>query len=208
MGIVSELSSQTGDRRQESNIKVAAKCLAQPGLLTEIATGLGSKDIALAGDCAEVFTKVAEQNPQLIISYAAELIPLFTHKVTRVRWEAVHALALAAQHITPILKPILKQIDGIIHSDKSIIVRDYSIDMIGNYALGGAAEAQEAYPLLMDYLTVWEGRHAGHALVGLGNVGKIVPQLAPELVKLAEPYLEHKSGVIRKAAKSLSKLSH
>jgi HEAT repeat protein len=206
VSIIDELSSQVGDRGQQSNVKVVAKCLAQPALLKEIAVGLESRDAALLGDCAEVFTKVAEQNPQLIVPYATELIKLIAHKTTRVRWEAVHALALSAQYITATLKPILKQIDGIIHDDKSIIVRDYAIDIVANYALGSAQEAQEAYPLLKEYLTVWEGRHAGHALAGLGNVGRTVPQLAPELVKLAEPFLEHKSGAIRKAAKAVTKL--
>lgn len=196
-----------GDRGQESNLKVAAKCLEKPELLKDLAEGLGSKDAALVGDCAEVFTKVAEQNPRLIVPYTVELIKLITHKTTRVRWEAVHALALCAQFIPQILHPHLHEIDGIIRSDKSIIVRDYSIDIVANYALAGAKDAQEAYPLLREYLAVWEGRHAGHALIGLGNVAKMVPELAPELRQLAEPFLEHKSGVIRKAAKALLKIA-
>ncbi len=207
MSLINELSSQVGDRGQESNLKVAVKCLVKPELLAEVAAGLGSKDAALAGDCAEVFTKVTEQNPRLIVPYATELLKLIAHKTTRVRWEAVHALALCAQFIPQILQPRLCEIDGIIRSDKSIIVRDYSIDVVANYALAGAKQAQEAFPLLKDYLTVWEGRHAGHALVGLDNAGKMVPQLAPELRKLAEPFLENKSGVIRKAAKAVLKIT-
>jgi hypothetical protein len=208
VSIVNELSSQVGDRGQEANLKVAAKCLAKPELLAEVADALGNKDTALVGDCAEVFTKVAEQNPRLIVLYAADLLRLIAHRTTRVRWEAVHALALCAQFIPQILQPQLCEIDGIIRSDKSIIVRDYSIDIVANYALAGAKQAQEVYPLLREYLSVWEGRHAGHALTGLGNVGKMVPPLAPELRKLAEPYLEHKSGVIRKAAKAVLKITN
>ncbi len=208
MSVVQKLSSQVGDKGQESNLKVAAECLAKPELLVEVATALGSKDTALLGDCTEVFTKVAEQNPLLIVPYANELLKLIAHKTTRVRWEAVHALALCAQFIPQILQPQLCEIDGIIRSDKSIIVRDYSIDIVANYALAGAKQAQEAYPLLREYLAVWAGRHAGHALVGLGNVGKMVSQQAPELHKLAEPFLEHKSGVIRKAAKIVLKITN
>jgi hypothetical protein len=205
MSIVQKLSSQVGDRGQESNLKVAADCLVKPELLKEVTAGLRSKDAALLGDCVEVFTKVAEQHPKLIVPYAAELIQLIAHKTTRVRWEAVHALALCAQFIPQILQPQLCEIDSIIRSDKSIIVRDYSIDIVANYTLAGAKQAQEAYPLLREYLAVWEGRHAGHALIGLCNVAKMLPQMAPELHKLAEPFLEHKSGVIRKTAKAVLK---
>lgn len=207
MVILEQLSSQVRQRVQESNMQVVTQCLANPTLLYEIASALESKDAALLGDCAEVFTKVAEQNPLLVVPYAQQLTGLITHKVTRVRWEAVHALALTAQHIPHLIKPLLGQIMEIIKADKSIIVRDYSIDIIAGYALAGEKEAEEACPLLKESLLAWDGRHAGHALTGLINVGRMLPALARELGQIAEEYMEDKSGVVRKTAKSLLKLS-
>jgi hypothetical protein len=203
MSIIEQLSSQVGQRVQESNMQVVTKCLANPTLLYEIARALESKDAALLGDCAEVFTKVAEEKPLLVVPYAQQLTGLITHKPTRVRWEAVHALALTAQHIPHIIKPLLGQIMEMIKTDKSIIVRDYSIDIIAGYALAGEKEAEEACPLLKESLLAWDGRHA---LARLIDVGRMLPAMARELGQIAEQYLEDKSGVVRKTAKSLLKM--
>lgn len=96
MSIISELSSQVGDRSQSANHKVVVQCLDDPTLLADISAGLEHKNAALVGDCAEVMTQVAEQRPESVAPYAQALAPLLKHKATRVRWEAVHALAYIA----------------------------------------------------------------------------------------------------------------
>jgi hypothetical protein len=73
MSIVDQLSSQVGDRTQEANRRVVAKCLRNHALLTEVAQGLNSKEARLVGDCAEVLTQVAEKHPELVAPYAESL---------------------------------------------------------------------------------------------------------------------------------------
>ena len=55
---LAQLSTQVGDRTEQSNRRIAALCLANPALLADIAEGLHSEQAALLGDCAEVFTSV------------------------------------------------------------------------------------------------------------------------------------------------------
>ena len=69
MKIIEQLSSQVGDRTQESNQRVTAICIANPALLEDVAEGRQSKEAALLGDCCEVMTKVAEQQSELILPY-------------------------------------------------------------------------------------------------------------------------------------------
>lgn len=71
--ILDELSSQRGDRTEDSNRKVVLQVLGEPHLLVEIAGGLTGESAALAGDCAEGFTKVPEERPTWIAPYAAVL---------------------------------------------------------------------------------------------------------------------------------------
>ncbi len=80
MSILNQLSSQAGDRTEAANRRVVAQCLADPTLLAEIAGGLQSKEAALAGDCAEVMTKVAEVN-----TFATELLRRYTEEVQDIR---------------------------------------------------------------------------------------------------------------------------
>lgn len=134
MTILSQLSSQTGDKTEASNRQVASQCLLQPELLQEFEKGLTSDDTALVGDCAEVFTMVAEQKPELITSFAPSLIQLLDHKTTRARWESMHAISLIASSIPDQLSPVIPQLSSMIQNDKSTIVRDYAIDCLGNYA--------------------------------------------------------------------------
>lgn len=70
MSILKQLSSQLGDRTESSNRQVIEKCLSNPVLLEEIAGGLEEQDAALLGDCLEIFTEVATQQPAWIVPFA------------------------------------------------------------------------------------------------------------------------------------------
>lgn len=78
--ILDELSSQRGDRTEDSNRKVVLRVLGEPHLLVEIAGRLTGESAALAGDCAEVLTKVPEERPTWIAPYAAA--PAAVHQDT------------------------------------------------------------------------------------------------------------------------------
>lgn len=205
MSIITKLSSQIGEKTEEGNRNVAKECLQNPILLNEIGAGLTGKNAALIGDCAEVFTKVAEENPTLVVPYAELLQGLLEHKTTRVRWEAMHAMALMATNIPNQISTLLTQLKEIIHSDKSTIVRDYAIDTVCNYVNVGKPEADEVFPLLKEALHLWEGKHRARVLNGLLNVSNQSPEHILEIRGIAEEYLEDNRGVVKKAAKALIK---
>ncbi len=203
MSILDRLSSQVGDRTEAANRKVVAQCLADPALLHEVIEGLKSKDPALLGDCAEVLTEVAEERPEWVAPHARALSALLTHKTTRVRWEAMHALALIAVLVPEVIAALLPRLGEIIRNDSSVIVRDYAVDAVGNYAKISAEAAQDAYPYLQEALTAWDGKQAAHALNGLIHVTSVAPHLADELRAIGQRYLDDRRGVVRKAAKGL-----
>ena len=209
MSVLNDLSSQKGDRTAQSNLTVAARCLKKPALLQEIAgaltNALTGKDVPLLGDCAEVFTEVAKANPGLVAPYAGTLVALILHPKTRVRWEAMHALALTAAAAPRTVAPLLPRLREIIKADESVIVRDYAVDAVGSYAGTGSAAAKASFPILVEALAAWKGKQAGHALNGLLEVARVTPGRAQELRAIAERYLEGGTGVTRKAAKALLK---
>jgi hypothetical protein len=207
MSILNDLSSQKGDRTAKSNLAVAARCLKKPALMQEITgaltNALTGKNAALLGDCAEVFTEVAKAEPGLVAPYAGTLVSLIVHPTARVRWEAMHAIALTASAAPRTVAPLLPRLREIIKKDTSVIVRDYAVDAVGNYAGTGSAAAKAAFPILVEALAAWNGRQAGHALAGLREVARVTPARAPDLQAIAERYLEAGTGVTRKAAKAL-----
>ncbi len=205
MSLLDQLSSQVGDRSEYSNRKVAIRCLADRALLKEIARGFRTEDAALWGDCAEIFTNVAEQHPDWIVRYAATLAPLLSHPTTRVRWEAMHAFALMAPFAPKVIAPLLPQLTQMILEDSSVIVRDHAIDAIACYARTSRPAAQRTLPVLKQALTAWEGKQAGHALTGLANVAAAAPELTPEVRALGESFLDHRRPVVRRAARALFK---
>lgn len=206
MSIINQLSSQSGDRSEYSNRKVVIQCLDDPDLLSNIADGLKNRDAAIVGDCAEVMTKVAEEDPAWIVPYAGDLAMLLCHKNTRVRWEAMHALALVAALTPDTITPLLPQLTEMLRTDKSVIVRDYGTDACAAYASTSKIAAQAAYPMLKEMLTLWNGKQAGHALQGLVAIAKLLPHTHAELSLIAEKYLSFPRGVVRKAAKELAKV--
>ena len=208
--LLSQLSSQTGDRTQESTLKVAAQCLDQPSLLTQIAAGLSSRDGKLPADCAEVFTQVALQRPDRVAPYAEQLASHLDHKTTRVRWECVHAVSLIAA--TPpadkTVAALLPRLSQLIQADPSVIVRDYATSALATYASVGPKTAKAALPHLTDALTAWDSKHAARALEGLEHVAAQLPAHRPQLLALALAltYADHGKSTIRQSAKSLLRL--
>lgn len=205
MTLLDQLSSKTSGHKTGATRWVTPFCLADPALLHEIAAGLRQPDALLQADCAEVLTMTAEQRPDLVAPFAADLLPLLDARATRARWEAMHALALIADRVSEVLTPALPQIRAIIQRDGSIIVRDYAVDALARYAAVDAAAALRVYPLLLEALDAWEGRHAGRALPGLTRVGQQLPDLRPAILAAAAPFQDSGKAVVRKAAKILQK---
>ena len=203
MTILEELSSQIGDRSEESNRHAARQILDNPSLLTDIASGLQSGDAALIGDCAEVMTMVSETHPEWITPYFKYLGGLLTHKKPRVRWESMHALANLAPVSPGSIQPLLPVIRQIINDDKSIIARDYAVIALSGYAKTSPQAAMEVYPLLKEAMHVFEGRHAHHAMRGIEFMAIFHPDKIEEILILIQPFEDHKRGVIRKTAKKL-----
>lgn len=204
MEILKQLSSQVADKTATANRKVITRCLKNPAHLKDIARGLESGQAALAGDCTEVMTEVAKTHPEWVAPYASFLAPLLGHTATRVRWEAAHSLALTAPYAPEVIATSLVKLGEIIRTDSSVIVRDYAVDAIGNYAKTSAAAGRAAYPLLCEALTAWDGKQAGHALVGLANVAVASPEKAKAIRTLTQGFVDHPRGVVRKAARSLA----
>jgi hypothetical protein len=207
MSLLKQLSSQTGDRTEASNRRVVVQCLDDPELLSEIAAGLHSQDVQLVADCAEVLTKVAEYHPEWVAPFAGELAVLLNHPHTRARWEAMHALALVVDFTPLTIETLLPKLTEMLHSDQSVIVRDYATDAIACYASTGTVAAEATFPLLIDMLTAWNGKQAAHALQGMVYIAEQLPEKRPELHLIAEEYSHAGKPVVRKAAKALLKLT-
>lgn len=205
MQILHQLSSQIGSKNQAANEAAAVQCLAEPALLDEIAEGLRSNQANLIGDCAEVMTMVAARRPDLVAPYVDLLAALLSHRTTRVRWEAMHAIALAAELVPDEVVRRLPQLEQMLRTDKSIIVRDYAVEALGNAAKAGAETAEQVYPLLKEAVYLWESRHVGRVLTGLCHVMASAPALAAEIAPFGQEFADHSKGTVRKAAKALSK---
>jgi len=205
VGIVDQLSSRVGDRTERSNRQVAARCLAEPALLAEVAGYLGSPDAALVGDCAEVLTKVAEGRPDLVAPYAASLAPLLGHRHTRARWEAMHALALVAPLVPDTIANVLPRLAESIRHDLSRIVRDYAIAALSAYGQTSEAAAQSTFLILKEALVSWDGKHTHQVLAGLAGMASFLP--TEDLAAIAAAYAGHARPVVRRAAQALHRAS-
>jgi hypothetical protein len=203
--LVEKLSSQCGDKTQAANVAVADICVAEPDLLVELVPALAHKNVKMAGDAAEVFTMVAQKTPKAILPYATALLSQLQNKATRVRWEVTHALALIADEIPREIEQNYARLEKILENDASVIVRDYTTDMIGRYAKAGKTEAQKAFSTLRDMLQIWGERHATRVLEGLMHVANSLPEAGTEIQAIAQTYAESMKPTIKKTAKKLLK---
>jgi hypothetical protein len=206
MTILNQLASQIGQRSEQANHRVAAMILNEPQLMDEIVVGLHSKDAGLLADCAEICTMLAESEPGLVAPYAEQLIPLLQHKKTRVRWEAMHALALITPLVVALINEHFSTIKRLFIEDKSVIVRDYAVVCAGNLAAGGREYAQRVFPFLKESLTAYHTKHAKLGLIGLGQAAPFLKGHTGELIDLANLYLQHVKPSVKQAARQLKKV--
>jgi hypothetical protein len=203
MDIIARLASQIGARGQTANVKVAERCIMNPDLLETVASRMADKDARLAGDCAEVLTKVAEQRPELVAPHAEKLFPLLAHRNGRVRWESAHALGLVASQVPRLIAGELENLGRIARRDESVIVRDYALDAIVAYAATGPKAAVAAFPFLRECAMAWNSKHAARILRGLDGLAGAAPKLVGDIRKFAAQFEEHSRPGVVKAAKSL-----
>jgi hypothetical protein len=205
IAITQKLSSQSGDRTQQSNREVAEKCCHNPHLLAEISGKLDSDDQRLVADCAEVLTLVTEKDPMLTLPFLPQILPLIHHRYAKARWESIHTISLVADRIPDIITTILPDLSSIIQDDKSTIARDYSVATLAAYASTGAGAAENAYPYLLEAIEVWGDKHAARVMEGLTNVNKHKTAYKNEILYIAEGFTESRRVTVRKAARKLYK---
>ena len=203
MQILTQLSSQKGDKTEISNKLVAEKCIANPKLLTEIAIGLENKDKKLQSDCIEVFTMVAELKPEFVVQYAENFLPLLNNKETKTRWEAVHTLSFIADKIPDIIFTICPTLQSLIENDKSTIVRDYAVDTVANFAKVNVETSEKSYNILKYTLELWGEKHAKQVFKGFNNVIKNCYEYKAEIMTLVQPYLTANKKVVADEAQKL-----
>jgi hypothetical protein len=205
MSIIYQLSSQQKDRSEKGNRIVAAKVMDSPELIHAIFACFDDKDNALLGDCVEVCTMIAENDPALIAPFADKVIQLLDHKNTRVRWEAMHATALITCYVPEIVGKHWKQLAIMFSKDKSVIVRDYIVVCAGNLATCDQKYAEKVYPFLLNALSTYQTHHAKLALEGLAKGFPHLITKKEEITEVADLFLQHPKPTIRKAAQQLKK---
>ena len=206
MSILAELSSSIGERTEDANRAVAEKVRNDLQLLDDIAQGLTSSDVNLVGDCAEVITMIAEDNPTAVVPYLPHIPNLLKSKKTRVRWESMHTVLFVAREVPTQIEAWLPLLADAIEKDKSVIVRDYAVRAIAEYAATGIDAAQKAFPHLIKAVSAWDGKQAHHALNGLRHVVILDPSFGSQACEVAVTYTDHKKAVVRKAANALLKV--
>ena len=204
MEILNQLSSQKGDKTEDSNRIVAEMCIGDPRLLAQIAIGLGDSK-KLQSDAIEVFTFVSQVKPELVIPYAENILPLLYNKVTKTRWEAVHTLSCIAEKIPDIISSVLPTLQSLMERDKSTIVRDYALDTVANYAKVSAETSEKSYELLKLALELWAEKHAKQVFKGFNYVLDYFPEMKAEINLLVLPYLSANKKIVATEAKKIIK---
>jgi hypothetical protein len=205
MSIIFQLSSQLNERGEQGNRKVVELILQNPNLFEEIIKNLNTKNPALLGDCVEVCTMLSEKDPDYVAPYLENFSPLIYHKNSRVRWEAIHALALLSPKVPEVIFQAWDYFAQLFLEDKSVIVRDYIVVCAGNLAACGEPYTARIYPFLIEALSAHKTHHAKLALEGFIKAMPYLTDQKDELEAIADLYTQHPKPTIKKAARNLKK---
>jgi len=140
-----------------------------------------------------------------VVPFAEAIISLLLSKETKTRWEAAHALSLIADKIPEIVFTLLPDLREMIERDKSTIVRDYSVDIVANYAKTGKDASEKAFGILKAVLDIWDEKHARQVFKGFNAILDHQPAYKAEIGRIVNPYLEAKKNVVVKEARKIMK---
>jgi hypothetical protein len=205
MTLLDRLSSAIGAKTHNPHREAAEACVHNPKLLEDVAAGLAGQSPAIIGDSAEVMTKIAEISPLLIAPHIGRLAPLLGHKTTRVRLEAVHAIALAAPYAPHHLFPLLRTLTRLLRDDPNVVVRDYAVDALIGYGATGDDAAELVFPPLQAAFAAWNGKQLVRILDGLPRLAAAAPSLSRDLRQVALFYSGDARPAIRESALALQK---
>lgn len=118
----------------------------------------------------------------------------------------MHALALVSPFVPDLIAENLSLFENLFRNDKSIIVRDYAIKALGNFASTGSEQARKAFPLINLAFNLHATKHAKHGLDGLANSAIHLQDKKNELEEIAELFMQHPRPSIRESAKRLRKV--
>jgi hypothetical protein len=142
------------NRRDEVPNQELAKELARRGDtagIQEISEGLHSKNNNIRSDCLKVLYEIGYLRPDLIASYANELLSLLEDKHNRMVWGAMIGLGtiakLSAETIWPNVDKVLKTIDK-----GSLITLVWGVRTLSNAAAGNTTRIRTIIPKLAKYL--------------------------------------------------------
>lgn len=205
MKTIDRLSTSMGVRGNAPNKELALCCLKDPLLLQNLRPALLIYKKEITADAAEVFTEVALQKPELVSPFFNDLFPLLKCKDNRARWEAMHAISAITFLNVELMRPLLPELERLVQEDKSIIVRDYVIEAIGNYSGVSLLCAKEALPYLEKFLSLENGRFAGKCIFAMMQCAVFLPANA-QLEKIANNYSLHEKASVQKAARKLLRI--
>ena len=203
MNLINQLSTSLKTKNEAPNRRAADVILKNPQRVNEIIGGISEAAPALLGDCIEVLTLVAEQQPELITPYADVIIPFLQHQKTRVRWETIHCLAYLAESIPGKIKNILPVIEDLIRQDESTIVRDYAVTTLGNYGKTSFQAANKVFPILKMAINIREGKHAKLVLEAFVKMSVFLDSERDYLNRISEVYLADHRSPVKKGAKQI-----
>ncbi|MGC4119453.1 MAG: hypothetical protein QM765_33775 [Myxococcales bacterium] len=204
MDILERLAQRKGNS-QEATEHAARECVADPSLIDEVVRGLLADDARLAGDCAEVMTKLGQQRPEVLVPHVGALLAGLDHQNGRVRWESAHALALAAPHAPKAIEKVLPKLEAIVRDDGSVIVRDYCLDALAGYGATSGKAAARVFPALSAALDAFGGKHTARVLERLSAIALAAPKLSEDIQEHALRFSDSPKPGIRKAARALMK---
>ena len=147
------LACKLGRNDEITNIILAEKLCESEDKdgISEIVSGIKSKDLAVVNDCIKVLYEVGQRNPILISSFSDDFIDALSGKNNRLVWGCMTALACIAP-VNP--EAIYRRLPEIIdaYEKGSVITIDNSISVFAWLCKANEEYQSCVFPILISHL--------------------------------------------------------
>lgn len=150
--MIERIACRLGRNDEIPNIELAELLSEKNDIqgISEIASGIGSKDRAVANDCIKVLYEIGARKPKLITDYVFDFLDLLQGNNNRMTWGCMTVLP----EITHICAgDIMKRIEDVYqaYSAGSVITVDHAVTVFAKLCLADAGNQTRIFPILVTH---------------------------------------------------------
>lgn len=176
----------------------------QEALARDLERVLAAKE--WTGEVSSTWSSLLERarvQPDLFVPYAKEIAGLMDSASDQLRKGSIETLAVLSRVAPGAMAFLLPKLHMMLAAKPEDLAGEHAIEILSNYAKTSRQAAERVLPIIASTIDKYGTKNVVKALGVLQELGREVPKLAMEIVKIGDRFQKSVIETVRKAAQNL-----